>query len=215
MLYYYSYGRFFFSIFLGLCSKFRGLCNKFCGVCSKFRAEQVSLQEMDVERLAFPDGAFDTVLDSYSLCVFSNPVTAVCQLVHICVCQLIHICVCPWPAFSSTTPCARSEESERERERGGDREGRRPREREREIERGSSTLSSTPTRSASSPTPSPRYDPSYPRLTNNHIILSKRIIISTSYLNTYPHLRYVNSSTFASSLILLLRYFSLLLAALL
>lgn len=40
-------------------------------------SRSLALREMDVEALAFPDASFDTVLDSYSLCVFSNPVQAV------------------------------------------------------------------------------------------------------------------------------------------
>mmetsp|Transcript_53032 Transcript_53032/g.106307 ORF Transcript_53032/g.106307 Transcript_53032/m.106307 type:complete len:113 (+) Transcript_53032:591-929(+) len=39
---------------------------------------------MDVENLAFADGSFDTVIDTYSLCVFSNPVAAMREIRRVC-----------------------------------------------------------------------------------------------------------------------------------
>ena len=33
----------------------------------------VELLQMNAERLTFPDASFDTVLDSFSLCVYSDP----------------------------------------------------------------------------------------------------------------------------------------------
>lgn len=36
--------------------------------------EVVRLQEMDVENLKFPSDCFDTVVDTFSLCVFTDPV---------------------------------------------------------------------------------------------------------------------------------------------
>ncbi|CAN0407835.1 unnamed protein product, partial [Ectocarpus sp. 13 AM-2016] len=36
----------------------------------------VKLSVMDAENLGFPSEAFDTVVDTFSLCVFSDPVRA-------------------------------------------------------------------------------------------------------------------------------------------
>lgn len=42
----------------------------------------VKLAVMDVERLGFPSNSFDTVVDTFSLCVFSDPVTLPQALSH-------------------------------------------------------------------------------------------------------------------------------------
>ncbi len=45
---------------------------------------EVSIQEMDAESLAFPDNAFDTVVDSLSLCTLTQPVQALREMVRVC-----------------------------------------------------------------------------------------------------------------------------------
>lgn len=42
------------------------------------------LARMDVEALAFPDGCFDTVVDSMALCTFPEPVTALREMTRVC-----------------------------------------------------------------------------------------------------------------------------------
>jgi len=44
----------------------------------------VSIQEMDAESLEFPDDAFDTVVDSLSLCTFTQPVQALREMARVC-----------------------------------------------------------------------------------------------------------------------------------
>ena len=44
----------------------------------------VSIQEMDAERLGFSDDAFDTVVDSLSLCTFKQPVEALKEMARVC-----------------------------------------------------------------------------------------------------------------------------------
>lgn len=45
---------------------------------------EISVQEMDAERLAFPDNAFDTVVDSLSLCTLTQPVQALREMARVC-----------------------------------------------------------------------------------------------------------------------------------
>ncbi len=45
---------------------------------------EVSIKEMDAERLEFPDNAFDTVVDSLSLCTLTQPVQALREMVRVC-----------------------------------------------------------------------------------------------------------------------------------
>ncbi len=45
---------------------------------------EVSIQEMDAEKLEFPDNAFDTVVDSLSLCTFTQPVQALREMARVC-----------------------------------------------------------------------------------------------------------------------------------
>ena len=44
----------------------------------------VSIQEMDAERLEFPDNAFDTVVDSLSLCTLTQPIQALNEMSRVC-----------------------------------------------------------------------------------------------------------------------------------
>jgi ubiquinone/menaquinone biosynthesis C-methylase UbiE len=45
---------------------------------------EVSIQEMDAESLEFPDDAFDTVVDSLSLCTLTQPVQALREMARVC-----------------------------------------------------------------------------------------------------------------------------------
>ena len=45
---------------------------------------EISTQEMDAERLAFPDNTFDTVVDSLSLCTLTQPVQALREMARVC-----------------------------------------------------------------------------------------------------------------------------------
>ena len=45
---------------------------------------EISIQEMDAERLEFPDNAFDTVVDSLSLCTLIQPVQALQEMARVC-----------------------------------------------------------------------------------------------------------------------------------
>jgi len=44
----------------------------------------VSIQEMDAESLEYSDDAFDTVVDSLSLCTFTQPVQALREMARVC-----------------------------------------------------------------------------------------------------------------------------------
>ena len=45
---------------------------------------EISTQEMDAESLEFPDNAFDTVVDSLSLCTLTQPVQALREMARVC-----------------------------------------------------------------------------------------------------------------------------------
>ncbi len=48
------------------------------------RRLEVSIEEMDAERLEFPDNAFDTVVDSLSLCTLTQPLQALREMARVC-----------------------------------------------------------------------------------------------------------------------------------
>ena len=45
---------------------------------------QIEFATMDVENLEFPDASFDTVVDTFSLCVFPDPVAALKEMRRVC-----------------------------------------------------------------------------------------------------------------------------------
>lgn len=44
----------------------------------------VTFQVMDAEHLAFADQCFDTVVDSFTLCTFPDPIVALQEMPHVC-----------------------------------------------------------------------------------------------------------------------------------
>ena len=50
----------------------------------KLDEAQIELKVMDVEKLEFPDATFDTVVDTFSLCVFQDPVAALREMKRVC-----------------------------------------------------------------------------------------------------------------------------------
>ena len=44
----------------------------------------IKFQEMNVEKLKYEEGTFDTVLDTFSLCVFPDPLAGLKEMARVC-----------------------------------------------------------------------------------------------------------------------------------
>lgn len=62
----------------------QGMLSEAAQLVARRQLSHVELMQMDAQRLTFPDDSFDTVLDSFSVCVYTDPQKALSEMRRVC-----------------------------------------------------------------------------------------------------------------------------------